>query len=191
MVLKHLLPERDFTWEQLDELTQSKPGMGTVAAAALMGATTFGLEAVLISSFDSRRMAKEGYEYLYENFGKEYVEWQKKHGDIDRDQRINRELLDSDVHYEHREATVDELRSLLGQGYDIFCGINANRLNGKKGYSGHSVLVYEIDGKVVKMHDPGLPPCPDRIVTIRQFAEAWQENSTGLRALRLPVNKPS
>ncbi|OGG23744.1 hypothetical protein A3A79_00865 [Candidatus Gottesmanbacteria bacterium RIFCSPLOWO2_01_FULL_43_11b] len=48
MVLKYFLPDREFTWEELDELLHAQIGKGTWWHGALLGIEKLGIQTKLI-----------------------------------------------------------------------------------------------------------------------------------------------
>lgn len=51
--------------------------------------------------------------------------------------------------------------------------LKARVLNKKPGFSGHMVVVFDARGDIYSLHDPGLPPQPNRQVSKKDLAEAW------------------
>ena len=51
--------------------------------------------------------------------------------------------------------------------------VNAAVLNGEQGYVGHFVVVTGFTDRELILHDPGLPPQPERVVDFKTFEAAW------------------
>ena len=65
--------------------------------------------------------------------------------------------------------------------------MNANALDDEEGYTGHFIVIFEYDKKGFLLHDPGLPPRPNRKVSYENFTKAWQyptEESSNLHAFK-------
>jgi len=185
MILKHLL-DREFSWQELDDLTQSGPDEVTSPAAALVGMTKLGLQATLVADFDHLRFSEEGIDYVRHTHGDEVANWQLANGNVEKSRALSRDLFSSSVLYEHRTPKLEYVNQLLEQGYGVFCGVNSRIINNKEGYSGHSVVMLGLDDTTVKIHDPGLPPKPHLEVPIQKFTDAWESHGANVRAVRLP-----
>jgi len=184
MILKYLL-DREFSWEELDDLMQSGAGEATSPVAALTGMTKLGLQTALITDFDHLRFSREGIGYIRHMYGNEIADWQLANGDVEKGREISRSLFSSSVLYECRSPELDDIKTYQEAGYIIFCGINSKAINDENGYAGHSIVVLDIED-TVRMHDPGLPPRPYREVPIQQFVQAWKSRGANIRAVRLP-----
>ena len=185
MILKHLL-NRDYSWEDLDEITLSKPGESTSPPTALMYMEKIGLETILIAEFDHQKFAEVGVGYLRDTYGDEVADWQIANGDMEKSRSVSRALLKSSVQYEHRTPTLEDIARYLKEGYTLFCGVNSNTLDGEDGYRGHSIIILSSGATTLEIHDPGLPSGPFRKVAKKIFIRAWAEHGPNIRAVRLP-----
>lgn len=193
MILKYFLPERDFSWEELERMSAKVPGMSTWPEAMLMRLHTMGFEVAMIESFDAAAFIKEGEAYLRRAFGDETAAWQVAHSDIPQEQRLYRQLLDAGVPYVMREPTFADLQNYLSDGWLVTLTLNSARLNGKPGYSGHAVVVYEITPQEVAFNDPGPPATPERRVPRAAFEAAWADPNAAAKdliAIRLNASAP-
>jgi hypothetical protein len=70
---------------------------------------------------------------------------------------------------------LDDVQGLLKDGWLVGLAINSRALNNKPGYTGHLVVVFDFDAKSDNfwLHDPGLPPKPNRHVSRQKLSEAW------------------
>ncbi len=128
-----------------------------------------------------------GSEYLTEFYGSEVAAKQVEMSDIAKEQQDAQEMLQR-VQYEMRVPDLLDMKKLLAEGYLIGCNVNSKKLNNQSGYAGHSILVYDLDEKYVYLHDPGLPPRPNRKVERDLFNQAWAypgSNSKNLTAFKL------
>lgn len=92
-VLKYFLPERDFTWEELDKLTAKKGNLWTWPMAATINLKKMGFEAVSMTDFDYKRFSEEGGAYLVEKFGEEKGKAQIEHSDIEQERRLAKSFM--------------------------------------------------------------------------------------------------
>lgn len=173
MILKYFLPDRDFSWEELEKMSAKVPGKATWPAQMLLNLETMNFDVTIIESFDAKKFIKEGAEYLREEFGADVAEWQVSHSDIPQEQHLYQKMLDSGVHYEFRPPTLADIKHYLTEGYLVKVSLNSKHLNHKPGYVGHSVVVYDIDDEHIVFHDPGLPAQEARVETLEHFESAW------------------
>lgn len=180
MILKAFWPEREFTWEELDEISGKKGDLWTWAFVAGVWMQRQGFEVVNIDPFDNQRFIDEGEGYLNEVFGKEVAKIQITHSDIPSEQRYAAEFIRA-VKVDQRIPTIDDIRRLLDEGYLITCNVNSKALAGKEGYSGHAIVPLALDDHSITFHDPGLPPRPSARADIRLFEKAWGSPNEGAK----------
>lgn len=183
MVLKYFLPERDFSWPQLEEMSAVKPDNATWPQATMPELHNMGFEIAMVEAFDAHSFIEKGADYLKAAFGEEAAEWQINHSDIPNEQRIYKELLDSSIRLEQRSPSLDDIRNYLQEGYLIVYIVNSRRLNKKSGYVGHAVVVYELDEATITFHDPGLPAHEARQASHNDFVAAWADPNDQARNL--------
>lgn len=172
MVLAYFLPERDFSWGELDRISKKVKGLWTWPLAALLWLAENGFEVKNIEVFDYSAFIKKGGEYLIETFGEEVGRAQIEHSDIEQERKISKDFMKR-VDSERRLPTLRDIKELLREGFLVVCNINAYALNQKRGYAGHFVVITGLDGKYITLHDPGLPPLKARKVTPARFEKAW------------------
>jgi hypothetical protein len=172
MVLKYFLPEKEFSWRKLEKMTAKKKGKWTWSMQGMLNLKKMGFDIVNMEDFDYKRFSKEGGKYLIEKWGKEMGEAQIKNSDIPQEMKIAKEFVKV-FGSEFRIPSLGDIRKLLSQGYLVVCSVNFFALDGKKGYAGHSVLVFDSDEKNIFLHDPGRPPRKNRKVPIIRFIKAW------------------
>lgn len=172
MILKYFLPERDFSWEELDQMTAKEPGMWTWANAGIIALSKMGFDLKVIEDFDSARFGKEGVDYLKEIYGEEVTKEQEKHSNIPREQELMGDFLKLGIN-EVRIPTIEDIKLLIDRGYLVACNVNSQKLNDKEGYVGHFIVIYDYDDTGFTFHDPGLPPQEARQVDYNKFESAW------------------
>jgi hypothetical protein len=175
MMFGHFLPDRSFSWHELETMSAKAPGKSTWPAQMLINARQMGFDVVLIEAFDAQAFSKEGATYLRRKFGAETAKWQTANSDIPQEQKLYRQMLKTDIAYERRVPTIDDIRHYLQAGYLVKLTVNSRRLNHKPGYIGHSIVVYAIDNGQVIFHDPGLPGHEARTEAIADLEAAWAD----------------
>jgi hypothetical protein len=187
MVLAYYMPNRTYTWEELDVITaHTRPY--TWPLAGTLYCISLGFQVLWIETFDYRRFSKEGYSYILETYGKEVADAQLKNSDIPQETSYAAELIQS-VNVQNRVPTWDDLEACLLKGYLPICNVNSRVLSERSGYAGHSVVITGISEDGVWLHDPGLPPVENRFISCERFDKAWaypNEQARNVTALRLP-----
>jgi hypothetical protein len=189
MALAALVPDRSFTYEDLDKISGKLPGKWTWPTAALLWLIDVGLEVKLIEEFDYAAFAERGGDYLIGRFGEEVGRAQIANSDIERE-RVLAKRFAAIAPLEMRVPDIDDIENLLRQGSVVIVNLNSAVLEGGEGYAGHFVVVCEVDSSMVRLHDPGLPPRPNLKVTLERFDRAWGYPHPGDRNL-LAIRKPS
>lgn len=172
MVLKYFTPNQNYDWEVLDELTGKKKDLWTWPMYAMTQLKEKGFDVVSIEDFDYNRFSREGEPYIMERFGQEVGLAQIQNSDIPYEMK-NAELLLKHCKFEQRLPDLQDINMLLKNGYLLICNVNSQALNQIDGYTGHFVVVYDIDDTHLKIHDPGLPPHESRKVDYDRFIKAW------------------
>lgn len=182
MVLKYFLPKKNFTWKELERMSAKKEGKWTWPTQMLINLQKMGFDLVVIDEFDFDKFIEKGEKFFFEIWSKEMAEAQIKNSDIKQERRLFKEYK-KHIEVKKRKATLRDISNLLKKGYLVEAGVNSIALNGKKGYAGHSVLIYKIDAKNVYLHDPGLPPLPSRKISRNVFKKAFNDSAAiaGLR----------
>jgi hypothetical protein len=172
IMLKHFLPERDFTFKQLDTLSKKQPGKGTWWFPALIEFKKMGLQVKEIGSFDYARYYHEGPDYLKQIYSEDVAEWYLMRSNVVDAKKYIPEFLDL-IDVEQRPASINDIKQLLADGWLIGLDINPRVLNDKAGYSSHMVVIVSCQNDTFILHDPGLPPRPNRRVTEQKLFDAW------------------
>jgi ABC-type bacteriocin/lantibiotic exporter with double-glycine peptidase domain len=173
MILKYFLPNRDFSWKELDKMSAKEKGLWTWPTAAILTLKKLGFDVIMIKTFDYERFIKEGKKYLLEKYGEEIAEAQVKHSNINKERRLARKLIKEGLNQKRRPATLADIKRLISKGYAVICNVNSRALNNKKGYVGHFIVVVGVQGKKIILHDPGLPPFPNRKISKIIFEKCW------------------
>ncbi len=186
MVLKYFNPNVNYDWDALDKLTGKKEGLWTWPLYAMIQLEEDGFDVINIEDFDYDRFSKEGEPYVMERFGQEVGAAQIENSDIAYEMK-NAELFLKQCHFEPRMPDLQDIKNLLETSYLLICNVNSFVLNDIHGYSGHFVVVYDINNKYLTIHDPGLPPHESRRVTHDKFIKSWaypSEKEKNIMAIR-------
>jgi hypothetical protein len=173
MVLAYFRPEKTYDWPELDNIT-SHTANYTWPAAGLLYCASLGLKIVIIDEFDNHRFAAEGYSYLVEWLGEAVAVDQKNNSNLRQEMEYVRKLDQADhISIERRIPTRADLSRILGSRGLVICNVNSCALIVQAGYSGHFVVVTGNEPQGVRIHDPGLPPRENMVVSWGRFERAW------------------
>lgn len=187
-MLKYCIPQRDFGYDELDKLSQRQPGIGTWWPPMLMELRNLGLRVKCIEGFDYAKFYKGGEDYVTSFYRPETAEYYLKHSNLMEIRDMVPDFLEK-VDVEARPATMRDLDGLVERGWLVGVDLNAAVLNDleRDDYVGHMVVVFGMDEHNYCLHDPGLPPRPNRLVSRQDFEKAWfwsGRDNAGLVAVR-------
>jgi hypothetical protein len=171
MVLGYFLPEKQYTWHDLDSVTGHTSDY-TWPMVGLIYCVRLGLSVHTIEPFDYERFAREGYNYLVEEFGHEFADAQKRHSNLEQEMKNAWEFMEI-VNPQKRIPTETDIVKPLADGALVICNLNARVIQEREGYSGHFVVVTGVSTEGPTIHDPGLPPLQDRFCPWTVFDKAW------------------
>ena len=86
MIFKYFLPDREFSWEELEKMSAKVEGLGTWPSAMLIQAQKMGFDVITVEGFDAKAFIEEGANYLRQAFGEETGAWQVTNSDIPQEQ---------------------------------------------------------------------------------------------------------
>lgn len=192
MILSYFAPGQEYSMAQLEQITGKPEKGGAWAATGHMWLVDNGYAVEYLTMIDWPRFVVAGYSYLVEQFGPQVAAIQARNGDIKLEQQRAAAALKK-VHTVRREPATEDIMRFLDAGYLVRCLVNARLLNGIPGYEAHSVVVIGYEQGTLIVHDPGLPPVPNRRVPIREFEAAWawpKASAKELIAIK-PVERPA
>lgn len=172
MGLRYFSPAQNFTPQEMEKITCKVPGKWSAPPATLLWLANNGFEIIEITGFDNKRFVNEGAAYLRGDFGETFARAQEAQGDLGREQAILKQVLDR-IQLETRIPTRADITRLLEENYVTLCHVNSSQLNPAPGYVGHYVVITGTNDVEIIVHDPGLPPQPNRSVPWRLFQKAW------------------
>ncbi|AKM79809.1 MAG: hypothetical protein UX85_C0001G0033 [Candidatus Beckwithbacteria bacterium GW2011_GWB1_47_15] len=187
MVLKHFLPAKNFSMKSLNKIVAKKKGLWTWPMHGLISLKKMGFDIEYYEDFDYLKFAQEGEKYLIKKYGKKVGQAQIDNSDITYERKAAAHFTKTFKFYQ-KAPTLKDLKRLIRKGYLAGCSCNYYALYDKKGYSGHFVLVFDINDKHVYFHDPGRPARPNQKRTLKQFINAWaypDKNATSIQAFKL------
>jgi len=167
-------PEQEFSWDDLEKLTDYLPGHGAWVYAELLTLNGYGLNTKLITGFNIKRFIKEGFSYIEDEFGKDIADYEREHPhNFKKIKRQMQESLDKELVI-NRTGKTRDIKDFIDEGWYVMLLVNSKALNSKSGYTGHRVLVFGYDDKGVIMHDPGPNNGgPDAHVSWERLQKAW------------------
>jgi len=172
MILKYFIPNKNFSFKDLEKITNFDKRYWTWGYDAQRSLSQMGFKITEVGLFNDERFAKEGSKYLIEFFGKVKGKAQIEHSNIE----LARKGAKENHKYVKEIKKVPELKDIqnyLTKGYLVKCHVNSKALNDKEGYYGHAVLVYHVENNFVYLHDPGLPPRKSWKIAKSKFLKAW------------------
>lgn len=182
MVAAYFWPEEKYTWEDLDQITGKVPGLWTWPTLGCLWLQEKRIEVIVEGLFDYPAFIEKGGQYLMEFAGTEAGREQISHSVLPLE--ISRATQAIDQLTIHTVLpSCKSIKEYLEKGYLVICNVNACRLNQKRGYVGHFVLIVGFDGDDLILHDPGKPPLPFRRVNVSDFKLAWGDPEARMRNL--------
>jgi hypothetical protein len=172
-MLKYFLPEKDYTYEEMDEFTYKQKGKGTWWFPFVLKLKKMGLQVVDVSAFDLAEFYKSGEKYLRATHRVEVADWILEKSNLLEVKKYITEFLEK-VDFRNRTATLEELKELLNDGWLVGIDLNSRALNEKEGYSSHMVIIFSFENGIFTLHDPGLPPKANRKVSEKLLTKAWE-----------------
>ncbi len=161
-------------WLELEKLTGFKPGKAAWSLTIISYLAERGMDIRMIEPFDYARYYTIGEPYLDELFTPVEKDWQLKHGNILEIRPLIPDFLEK-VKYELKRPSLEDIDSMLDEGRLVFVTVDSRILNDKPGYFSHAVLVIGNSRDQYIIHDPGLPPQPNRHVSKQKLYEAMGE----------------
>lgn len=176
MVLAYFMPERQFSDEDLNEISGYKQGRGTWQTQSMLSLADLGFETKWIEDFDHKRFIKNPEEYLRSILDDEAFQYQLHNTDL-KSEAVKMRAYLAKHPIEQRKGTVEDIKQLINDGWLIWLEVNANPLAGKPGYEGHSVLVigYDNDGVIIHNPDGTNGNIPNQHVSYELLDQAWHE----------------
>lgn len=190
IMLKYFMPEREFSYDQLDEMSQKRTGKGTWWLPLLLELNRLEIAVKNIGRFDYKQFYRDGETYVRRIYPKETADYHLNRTNLNAIKPYIPEFL-KNIEFESRPAVPSDIDKLLAQGWLVALALNSRTLNNQPGFVGHVVVVFKANDKYVWLHDPGLPPKPNRKISRQKLAESWYwsgQDNAALIALKLREN---
>lgn len=188
MVLKYYLPNKNFSFKELDKITKHVEGLWTWQGASLSALAKMGFSVVNIENLDYKKFAKEGDKYLKKIWSEEVFDTQDKYSNLKQEKQIAQKMVkDKNITLLNRETTINDVENYFRKDYLVLVSVNPCVFENIKCYWSHIVLITDINDKWVTFHDVGLPGIENRQISLKKFEKAmtppWKED-TNLIALK-------
>ncbi|NIM47131.1 MAG: hypothetical protein GTN40_03165 [Candidatus Aenigmarchaeota archaeon] len=173
MVLKYFFPEKDFTYEELDKISDKPKDKWTWCCAAAIQIKKMGLKIKIYSNFDYNEFTKTGANYIRKKYDKEIAEETIEMSDIESEIENAKKMIKENI-FELKELLFEDIEKTF-KDYVIILLINSRTINSKPGYAGHFVVLTGFDENNVYVHDPGINDgSANRKIEKDLFKKAWE-----------------
>ncbi len=183
MILGYLMPEKDFSEEELATITAKKPEKGSWEMPFSIWFANYGLEVKHYSTFDYKSFQQKGIEYIRDEYGDEVATWQLANTDVEAAKSQVAEYLEK-IDIVQKKPTIDDIIKEMEDGFVIRALVDSGYLNDSDEYLGHSVVVVGYDDDSIWFHDPGLPAFENRKVSRKKFQEAMDKFGGEMDAIK-------
>lgn len=174
IVLSKYYPGKEYSFKYIDQVTGFKKGEFTQDTKGLLWLAEKGFEIVRVSDFDDNRFIKEGEKYLKWYWKPEIYERNKQSTDFVKMRKLTKELKKYST-FCTKLPTSDAVDELLDHGYTVIAHINPKQLNKRFSDIIHSVVVLKSSKTHFVIHNPGLPPEPNKKVSKDRLENALIE----------------
>jgi hypothetical protein len=200
MILKMLEPSKEYSWEQLDEISGKKGGkeyglgvwhFGVLIYLAAV-AQRAGSTVVVFEQFPYALFRWFPVTTCIYFFGPRAGMWQVMLSHLRTEARMIPAFIKSFPDRIERVPTLADLTQYLNSGHVCLVQLNGYMLDGESGYGGHAVLVVGYDADSIIIHNPRLPGSAYRHYTREVFEAAWHSpysRCTNLYAVKIPAAK--
>jgi hypothetical protein len=173
MVLKYFFHEKDFTFEELDKISDKQKDKWSWSCAALVELKRMGLKVRHYSTFDYSAFVKNGADYIRKIYEKDVAEKMIEMSDINSEIENANDMLRENI-FELRELSFEDVEKHFKEGYAITLLINSRIINNEDGYSGHFVVLTGFDEINVFINDPAIKHgSENRKLNKNLFIRAW------------------
>lgn len=158
-----------------DKITGFKEGLHTWPFRMMHTMAEMGFEVIDVTLFDYEGFANDTKAWTEKRYGSsDRWEYFQKISDMKQAaQDANACIQNTNIKLANRIATLDDIKLLNQDGFTTICGLNYYDLVQRDGYSGHFVVVENVEVASVTIQDPGPPAQPDWQVPIVRFMNAW------------------
>jgi hypothetical protein len=176
MALEYYYPEKEFTFEELDNLTGRTPGMWTWTSQLLPVLLDNKLDAYFYSTAPYDKIKEGGGEFIYEYYGGrvartiiDKTNFKSFNYSVDK-------LKENDKFF-NEKLELKDIENELKQSHVIILLIDSNVLSNRGGgYSGHGITITGMNETHFSIHDSGRGP--NLNFTKESLIEAWNAEGT-------------
>lgn len=174
MVLKYFFPEKDFTYKELDKISDKQKDKWTWICAATAELKNMKLKTRVYSKFDYNDFMKNGVSYVRNFYDKKTAETVIKMSGIRSEIENAKKMIEKNI-FELKELSFDNIENWFKEGYMIILIVDYGTLNNEPEFAGHFVVLTGFDEKNVYVHDPSSEKgSPNRKVGKKLFTKAWK-----------------
>lgn len=173
MVMKHLFPDKRFSFSKLDRITKKEKGKGTWPMAGAVAMRKMGLKVMVFSGLDHRKFSKDAQGFILKEYGKDAHSIISENGSLDIAMEDSQEMIRMGL-YRFRKLSILEIEKFLSRGYMVILNISHRHIADHDEEFGHYVIMTGFDSKNIYVHDPGLPPREDIGIPKPRFRRAWK-----------------
>ncbi|UCD04572.1 MAG: hypothetical protein JSW73_02985 [Candidatus Woesearchaeota archaeon] len=162
MILKYHFPEKDFSFDELDNMMGVKKGKLVTIPQVIVALDKLGLKCKYVTKLGNGITYAEYLEmgmkkYFEKTLGESAVEVISPEVQI----QFSKEAYNKGL-VEEKRISFQDLKNYFDKGCLILAIVDFNKLNNtQKDFLGHGVLITDIN-EFIHFHDPGEPPTPNR-----------------------------
>jgi hypothetical protein len=183
MMLSVLMPDRQFSLTELEEITHKQPDAGAYATHHLIWMVDQGLEVQHWDTHDWPAFRDEGLDYIRRTMGDDAANYAAIGSDIPAEQAAVDQFLEH-VPIVERKPHITDMEKLFSKGWLLRAGVNSRVLNHRDGYVGHSVVITGFEADDVVFHDPDVPGTANRHTSRELFQAAMDSFGGEIDAVR-------
>lgn len=185
IVLKYFLPDKHFSFAELDTITGHEPHLWTYPYKMYLWLAQNGFEVLHTEQFPVDTFAAEGVKFLKRFWEPSVYAIQKQYSDFSAARRdAQKALRHPSVTFQNRRGTLARAIEQLKKGYMVLIRVNPYTLRSEEGSGSHIVVVTHVTARHIWLHDPGLPPQKNRRVTHTRMKKAMYGDDTLVIAIR-------
>ena len=174
MILKYFFPEKDFSWGELDKISDKAENKWTWVSSAAVELNKMGLKVKHYAVFDYNDFVKIGDDYIRRTYEEPVAEKMIMLTDIKSEIENADRMLKENI-FELRELSLEDVENWFKDGYAAIFLVNCSIMNKEPGYEGHYVALTGFDGENVFINDPDRwKGSPNRKVEKSLFVKSWR-----------------
>lgn len=153
MILKYFLPEKDFSWRELDKITYKIPKKGTWWFTAYPFLVKLGFEIQEFGASYYWQIYHRGVNYLYKIFSKKVTDFYLKESNIVDAIKFFPAASRVAVFHKKR-ATLKEVENFFDKGYLWIADVDFSGVFSKWYGPSHAIVITGYDKKHIYFNDP-------------------------------------